>query len=450
MVTPELVRQVGPIDTHLHARRSRRPVRRRQVDPRRRSSRTRGADDDARAVDTRIGTPGPIATRIDRALRARFRDDQLKRAVVQWLVGGMKPGAHDDVIDEAARRVRASATAAPQALAAPLHHPRAGSPWSTPRGSARPFDKTDLLLAGQAQAPVVDRARLGHADDRRGLRLGLGLRARCSSSAAACRPGSRCPRPLRRGARARSTTRPRRCRPPRDGRDADEPPRRGPTRDARRERDRPTDAVADELLDSYLEPSRAGDAAHRQLRAADRGRRSRASSSSAARCCSPASSGPTSPRTSTAPSCASWCASGSTSCATALRRQVYRGAPPQAPAGARRRPTLECADCAGRRRGDHRRLHRAAARAARAALATIVRAAFEGDPAATGIDEILFCYPGIYAITVYRIAHALLREGAGRHPAHDDRARAPPDRHRHPPRRRRSARRSSSTTAPAS
>ncbi len=41
-----------------------------------------------------------------------------------------------------------------------------------------------------------------------------------------------------------------------------------------------------------------------------------------------------------------------------------------------------------------------------------LRAAFEGDPAASGIDEILLTYPGTYAITVYRIAHALLREGA--------------------------------------
>ena len=40
-----------------------------------------------------------------------------------------------------------------------------------------------------------------------------------------------------------------------------------------------------------------------------------------------------------------------------------------------------------------------------------LRAAYDSDPAATGIDEILFCYPGTYAITVYRIAHALLREG---------------------------------------
>ncbi len=48
----------------------------------------------------------------------------------------------------------------------------------------------------------------------------------------------------------------------------------------------------------------------------------------------------------------------------------------------------------------------------RAALGKDVRAAFESDPAATGADEILVCYPGFHAITVYRIAHALLREGA--------------------------------------
>lgn len=41
-----------------------------------------------------------------------------------------------------------------------------------------------------------------------------------------------------------------------------------------------------------------------------------------------------------------------------------------------------------------------------------LRYAFESDPAATGIDEILLTYPGAYAVSVYRIAHALLREGA--------------------------------------
>ena len=44
-------------------------------------------------------------------------------------------------------------------------------------------------------------------------------------------------------------------------------------------------------------------------------------------------------------------------------------------------------------------------------LARDVRAGFEGDPAATGLDEIIFCYPGLYAITVYRLAHIIHTAG---------------------------------------
>jgi len=40
-------------------------------------------------------------------------------------------------------------------------------------------------------------------------------------------------------------------------------------------------------------------------------------------------------------------------------------------------------------------------------LATDVQAAFEGDPAATSPDEAIFCYPGLLAITSYRLAHEL-------------------------------------------
>ena len=40
-------------------------------------------------------------------------------------------------------------------------------------------------------------------------------------------------------------------------------------------------------------------------------------------------------------------------------------------------------------------------------LATDVQAAFDGDPAASSLDEIIFCYPGLEAITVYRLAHEL-------------------------------------------
>jgi serine O-acetyltransferase len=47
----------------------------------------------------------------------------------------------------------------------------------------------------------------------------------------------------------------------------------------------------------------------------------------------------------------------------------------------------------------------------RAILAEDVRIAFEADPAATGTDEVIACYPGLYAIAVFRTAHRLLREG---------------------------------------
>ncbi len=44
-------------------------------------------------------------------------------------------------------------------------------------------------------------------------------------------------------------------------------------------------------------------------------------------------------------------------------------------------------------------------------LGTDVRATYEGDPAAKSYDEIIFCYPGLFAITVYRIAHKLFQSG---------------------------------------
>jgi serine O-acetyltransferase len=45
--------------------------------------------------------------------------------------------------------------------------------------------------------------------------------------------------------------------------------------------------------------------------------------------------------------------------------------------------------------------------AIRRLLSTDVKAAYEGDPAATSSYETIFSYPGIYAITSYRIAHEL-------------------------------------------
>jgi serine O-acetyltransferase len=47
----------------------------------------------------------------------------------------------------------------------------------------------------------------------------------------------------------------------------------------------------------------------------------------------------------------------------------------------------------------------------RTALELDVRAAYEGDPAAQSRAEVIFCYPGITAITHYRLAHELYRLG---------------------------------------
>jgi len=41
-----------------------------------------------------------------------------------------------------------------------------------------------------------------------------------------------------------------------------------------------------------------------------------------------------------------------------------------------------------------------------------VLAAFDGDPAARSVDEVLLCYPGIQAMIHHRIAHQLYRSGA--------------------------------------
>ncbi len=45
-------------------------------------------------------------------------------------------------------------------------------------------------------------------------------------------------------------------------------------------------------------------------------------------------------------------------------------------------------------------------------LETDIQAAFDGDPAARAVDEILVCYPGVIAIIYHRLAHVLFTAGA--------------------------------------
>lgn len=94
----------------------------------------------------------------------------------------------------------------------------------------------------------------------------------------------------------------------------------------------------------------------------------------------------------------------------ALRRQVYRALHhrKQQQLGRNERECAECTRDAGAI--TDRFIQRLPE--LRALILLDLRAAYESDPAATGIDEILLTYPGAYAVTVYRIAHALLKEGA--------------------------------------
>lgn len=151
MVTPELVARTGPIDTivthvdldGLYAAAKwilggREPYA--------------GADHDARCIDTRTGRASAVAVRIDHALRARFRDDQLKRAVILYLVEGMRPGAHRAHIDEAAHEfeLRTQGTSA----LSERFVVRGRVAYVDARGLDAPYDKTDLLLHGQDRAEV--------------------------------------------------------------------------------------------------------------------------------------------------------------------------------------------------------------------------------------------------------------------------------------------------------
>ncbi len=151
MVTPEIVAQAGPVDTvavHVDldglyagakwALGGQEPYE--------------GADADARAVDTRRGQPGPIATRIDRALRARFRDESLKYRVIQYLVARTQASQHWEEIESTARLIDPLLD---QAQRIAERYRVDGQVAFVEARSNLPYDKTELLLLGQRLATVA-------------------------------------------------------------------------------------------------------------------------------------------------------------------------------------------------------------------------------------------------------------------------------------------------------
>jgi hypothetical protein len=156
LVTPELVARVGAIDTlvchgDFDGLMSAAKWLRGGAEP------YPGADDDARAIDTRVGTPSPLADRLDRALRARPRDTSLPLAIVRFLEGGASDEALLAEVDRAAAELDAherEARRIAEGFAVFDEAPGALAFVDATKHEG-PYDKTLLLLLGQTRARVA-------------------------------------------------------------------------------------------------------------------------------------------------------------------------------------------------------------------------------------------------------------------------------------------------------
>lgn len=162
MVTPELVARVGPVDTivcHIDfdGLSSAAKWMRQGQEP------YPGADDDARAIDTRLGTPSPTAKRFDRAIRARPRDPALHGIIVRHLSGGLADDALWVEIDAAGRELdaleRSTLELARGYRRVDLLKPKVPVVTSVAfldvTGRGVRYDKTMLLLEGQQRAKIA-------------------------------------------------------------------------------------------------------------------------------------------------------------------------------------------------------------------------------------------------------------------------------------------------------
>ncbi len=111
-----------------------------------------GADADAYAIDTRIGRPSELGNVLDRALRARPRDDAMKGLMVRFLVNGaVDRGAYEE-FREASEGLRRFED---EAIRLATRYVVEGS-FAVCDATRRrcPYDKTMLLLLGQEKAAI--------------------------------------------------------------------------------------------------------------------------------------------------------------------------------------------------------------------------------------------------------------------------------------------------------
>jgi hypothetical protein len=152
MIDPGLVERIGPIDTivchtDFDGLASAAKWMRAGVEP------YPGCDDDARAIDTRLGQPSRTAERIDQALRARPRDMGLFGLVVRHLAAGLVDTALWQPIDAAGAEWRAIETET-RRLAKRYQRLPAGVAFLEVDKTDGRFDKTLLLLLGQEREAV--------------------------------------------------------------------------------------------------------------------------------------------------------------------------------------------------------------------------------------------------------------------------------------------------------
>ncbi|AGP34384.1 hypothetical protein BE04_22355 [Sorangium cellulosum] len=152
MITPEVVARAGRVDTlvchvDFDGLASGAKWMRGGVEP------YPGCDDDARAIDTRIGVPGPVATRMDRALRARPRDQALFGLIVRHLASGLSDPSLWAPIDAAGAEL-AVMEAETRRIALRYERVEPGVVLVDASQRGGPYDKTLLLLIGQERAPI--------------------------------------------------------------------------------------------------------------------------------------------------------------------------------------------------------------------------------------------------------------------------------------------------------
>lgn len=111
-----------------------------------------GADDDARAIDTRLGKPSRLAAVVDRALRAKPNDNGLRGMIVRFLVGRAEDKALFETIEGVAAGLLAIEEETRRLAAGYRFDGRLAIVDARERKGR--YDKTLLLLLGQERAQI--------------------------------------------------------------------------------------------------------------------------------------------------------------------------------------------------------------------------------------------------------------------------------------------------------